>query len=62
MKPNVLWTHACLAQQQDQKSTLTLIRLGGGRSGVNVHEGLGAADVAERDLAQPLQLDIAHAV
>ena len=43
---------------------LTLVRLsrGGRRGGVHVHEGLGAADIAERDLAQAFQLDIAHAV
>ena len=41
---------------------LTLIRLGRGRSGVHVHQGFGAADIAEGDLAQAFQLYIAHTV
>ena len=46
------------------KVTLTLVRLGSGRGRrwVHIHEGLGAADVAEWDLAQAFQLDVADAV
>jgi len=40
----------------------TLFRFGGGRGRLHIHEGLGAADVAEGDLAQSFQLDIAHTV
>lgn len=40
----------------------TLFRFGGGRGGLHIHEGLGAADVAEGYLAQSFQLDIADTV
>ena len=40
----------------------TIFSFGRGRGGVHIHEGLGAADVAEGNLAQPLQLDIADTV
>ena len=39
-----------------------MFRFGGARGGLHIHEGLGAADVAEGDLAQPFQFDIAHTV
>ena len=40
----------------------TLLRLGRGGGGVHIHKGLGAADIAEGDFAQPFQLHIAHTV
>lgn len=43
-------------------TTRTIFSFGRARGGVHIHEGLGAADVAEGNLAQPLQLDIADTV
>ena len=47
---------------QSKTQLHTLLRLGRGGGGVHIHKGLGAADVAEGDLAQPFQLHIAHTV
>ena len=40
----------------------TVFSFGRGTGGVHIHEGLWAANVAERNLAQPLQLDIADTI